>query len=339
VIFKRKHTKGEFMCYHHLTRDQRCQLYILKKRGESVIRIAEELGVHRSTIYRELKRNRGNKGYRYKQAQEKALARKSIVSKRRPKMTSETILLIKEKLALQWSPEQISGWLKRHKYSLAVSHETIYKYIWQDKSKGGLLYKQLRHNGKKYNKRSKGAAGRGCIPNRIDITERPSIVEEKSRLGDWELDTIIGKGHKGAIVSMVERASKLTKLVLVSNKTAKQVEEALIDRLTDVKEFVLTLTADNGKEFAYHQEVSKALGSDFFFATPYHSWERGLNEHTNGLVRQYFPKDKLFDEISSEELDRVEILLNNRPRKVLQYYSPQEIFDRLSEPSFVAVAS
>ena len=240
------------------------------------------------------------------------------------------ISAVEDKLMLyQWSPVQISGWLKKQKKE-HVSHETIYKHIWIKKKDGGVLYKNLRHHGKKYNKRSKGTAGRGCIPGRIDIDKRPSIVEEKTRLGDWELDTIIGTGQSGAIVSMVERTSKLTKLFSVAHRTAEAVARALIQRLGSIKLFVHTLTSDNGKEFANHQEVSAELEADFYFAKPYHSWERGLNEHTNGLVRQYFPKEKRFDEISQKELERVELLLNNRPRKILNFETPQEVFDRLS---------
>lgn len=316
--------------YHHLTRDQRCQIYTLNKRGDSVLTIADELGVHRSTIYRELKRNTGKRGYRFKQASEKALDRRLIASRQKQKMTNVTTCIIKEKLGLQWSPVQISGWLKGQVGMKAVSHETIYQYIWADKHKGGGLYKNLRHSGKKYNKRSKGTAGRGCIPNRVDIDERPSIVEEKTRLGDWELDTIIGKGQSGTIVSMVDRASKLAMLVKTSGKTAQEVTDALLSRLLPLKEFTHTLTADNGKEFANHQLISEALDSGFYFAKPYHSWERGLNEHTNGLVRQYFPKSKRFDEISDAKLMEVEILLNNRPRKVLEFFTPIEVFHRLS---------
>ena len=316
--------------YHHLTRDQRCQIYALKKRGDSISIIANELEVHRSTIYRELKRNAGKRGYRFKQANQKALERRKIASNQKRKMTSATVSFIEEKLKLQWSPVQISGWLRKQVGMTTVSHETIYQHVWADKRAGGSIYKELRHSGKKYNKRSKGTAGRGCIPNRVDIDERPAIVEEKSRLGDWELDTIIGTGQSGAIVSMVDRASKLTMLVKTSGKTAQEVTRALLSRLSPIKEFVLTLTADNGKEFANHQEVSVALDSGYYFAKPYHSWERGLNEHTNGLVRQYFPKSKRFDEISSEDLMEVEILLNNRPRKVLDFLSPIEVFEQLS---------
>lgn len=163
-------------------------------------------------------------------------------------------------------------------------------------------------------------------------------MEKKARLGDWELDTIIGAKHVGAIVSMVERRSKLTKLVKISHKTADNVEKALLERLSSIKEFVYTLTADNGKEFANHQNVSSKLEAGFYFAKPYHSWERGLNEHTNGLVRQYFPKSMSFDDVSVEDLEKVEILLNNRPRKVLEFETPQEVYDRLTtEPLVVAL--
>jgi len=323
--------------YHHLTYDERCQIYTLKKRGDSLSNIAKELGVHPSTIYREIKRNSGKRGYRYKQAHEMRLSRRLESPPPNQKMTPQLIDKIKKKLKLQWGPVQISGWLKRHGEN-SVSHETIYKHIWKDKHLGGFLYKELRHRGKKYNKRSKGTAGRGCIPGRVDIKERPLIVEEKTRLGDWELDTIIGTGQSGAIVSMVERTSKLTKLVKIPNKTAELVEQALLERLQPIKEFVHTLTSDNGKEFANHLNVSSQLKAGFYFATPYHSWERGLNEHTNGLVRQYFPKEKRFDTISSRDLEKVEELLNNRPRKVLNFETPLEAFNRLTTvPLFIAL--
>jgi IS30 family transposase len=317
--------------YHHLDRDQRCQLYALKERGDSLPAIAQILKVHRSSVHRELKRNTGKRGYRHKQADENAKRRRNKTCQTKKKLTPAMVAIIEEKLRLQWSPVQISGWLKKNGYAKAVSHETIYQHIWQDKRNGGSLYGDLRHHGKKYNKRSKGTAGRGCIANRIDIKERPSIVEEKIRLGDWELDTIIGAGQSGAIVSMVERTSKLTKLAKVSRKTAEETESALVEKLNPVREFVCTLTADNGKEFANHQKIGSALDADFYFATPYHSWERGLNEHTNGLVRQYFPKCKRFDLVSNDSLEKVEVLLNNRPRKILNFSTPLEVFTQLSE--------
>ena len=324
--------------YHHLTIDQRCQLYTLLERGDSVFTIAKVLDLHRSTIYRELERNSGKQKYRYKQANRKATDRRQVASNLNSKMTPDTIAIIEEQLRLQWSPVQISGSLRKQGDSRAVSHETIYQYIWKDKRKGGSLYKELRHSGKKYNKRSKGTAGRGCIPNRVDIDERPPIVEEKSRLGDWELDTIVGTAQSGVIVSMVERRSKLVKLVLLPRRTANEVGQVLVERLEPIKDFVHTLTADNGKEFAGHVAVAEALEAGFYFAKPYHSWERGLNEHTNGLVRQYFPKTMRFDEITIEKLMEVEILLNNRPRKILGFATPQEVFNELSKATALKIA-
>jgi IS30 family transposase len=316
-------TKG----YHHLTKDQRCQLYTLKDIGKSIGSIATKLEVHRSTLHRELARNQGERGYRFQQANEKAYERKNSVATNGLKMTEKMITFVKEGLKSQWSPEQISGRLKLERGHESVSHETIYKHIWKDKKKGGTLHLQLRHNGKKYNKRGSGKAGRGCIPGRVDISERPLIVEEKSRIGDWEIDTIIGKGHKGAVVSMVDRHSKLTLLAQVARKTAHEVEEALTTRLKDLADFVLTLTADNGKEFSNHQVIAKKLGATVYFAHPYRSWERGLNEHTNGLIRQYLPKSERLDMVTESTLREIENLLNNRPRKVLQYRTPLEVFN------------
>lgn len=319
--------------YHHLDRDQRCQLYTLKKRGDSISTIAKDLTVHRSTVYRELSRNKGKRGYRYQQADEKARVRQFQAHSLPRKMATKTQTLINEKLAMQWSPQQIAGWLQKENYEHAISHETIYKYIWKDKRNGGMLYKELRHRDKKYNQR-KGAAGRGCIPHRIDISQRPPIVEEKIRLGDWEVDTIIGKGKSGVIVSIVDRASKLVVLAYVHSRTAKAVEDSIIERLAPIKAHVHTITSDNGKEFSAHKNISTALEAEFYFATPYHSWERGLNEHTNGLVRQYFSKSQHFDKITPENLASVESLLNTRPRKALQFATPLERFQQLSGRTF-----
>jgi len=313
--------------YHHLTYSIRCQIYALKARGDSLRAIGRTLGVHHTNIGRELRRNSDLNGYCYETAHSKAIRRRHLAPNKR--LTPKIITVIENRIRLQWSPVQISGWLKRHAKD-HVSHETIYQHIWRNKRKGGLLYKDLRRKGKKYNKRSKVNAGRGCIPGRVDIDQRPEIVEEKTRLGDWELDTIIGAGHRGAIVSMVERRSKLTKLVVVPNKTAQNIETALIEKLRPLKKFVYTLTSDNGKEFANHQSVGSKLDAGFYFAKPYQSWQRGLNEHTNGLIRQYFPKGQSFINIPPQAIERVEMLLNTRPRKILNFETPLETFTRLS---------
>lgn len=318
--------------YHHLTNTQRCQLDTLKKRGDSPDQIAKMLNVHRSTIYREMARNRKDEFYVFEEANEQALERRKKANMGRTKLNEELKAVLQEKLSLQWSPEQISGRLKKDVSPHKVSHETIYKYVRRDKSNGGYLFQNLRHRGKKYVKRASKNAGRGCIPGRVDIQNRPAIVEKKERLGDWELDTIIGKKHQGAIVTMVDRASKMVKLVNVPHKTAKEVSRALIKALKPFKKYVLTLTSDNGKEFAGHAKIGKRLKARFFFATPYHSWERGLNEHTNGLVRQYLPKSTSFKVLSHEKLQEIEDLLNNRPRKILNYLTPIEMFHKLRYP-------
>ncbi len=328
VIFVENHQKEGSVphFYQQLTYSERCQISALKERGDCPAQIAKQLKRHRSTISREIKRNANADKYHSTQAENKAQQRRF----RNPiKITLQLALSIAEKLKLQWSPEQISGRLKKE--GISISHESIYKHIWQDKKCGGFLYKQLRHSGKKYNHRSKGSAGRGCIPNRIDIDQRPSIAESKMRVGDWELDTIIGADHDGVIISMVDRHSKLTRLIKAKDKTAASVRDGIIEALGPIRAFVHTLTSDNGKEFASHNEVALDLNADFFFAKPYHSWERGLNEHTNGLVRQYLPKGTRFSACSQAQLDAIQTLLNERPRKVLNFHTPQEVFQKWVE--------
>lgn len=307
--------------YQHVTRDQRCQIYAFKSMDMSLRNIAKKIGKNVSTISREISRNTGLRGYRINQADSRACERRSNASKSPKKLTDELKTQIECKLLEDWSPDQISGRFKLDGNSISL--ETIYQHIWRDKRAGGQLYKHLRHNGKKYNKRSYGKAGRGCIPNRIDITMRPSIVEEKSRVGDWEGDTIISAGSRSAILSYVDRYSKFTLLKKIGKKTAENVRQATAEKMHSLP--VFTITYDNGKEFSGHQDIAKDLNAQCFFAAPYHSWERGLNEHTNGLVRQYVPKLFDFKDLSDEEMQDIENRLNNRPRKVLQYKTPFEM--------------
>jgi transposase, IS30 family len=317
--------------YRHLTYGERCQIIAYKRSNISNVEIARQLGVHRSSIGRELKRNRSTTGYCPDKAETLKEERRHKASSTPLKMIQELIELIESKLYIEWSPVQISGWLKERNQQFSVSHERIYQHIWQDKKAGGKLFRHLRHRGKKYNKRGKGTAGRGCIPNRVDIDQRPKIAELKQRVGDWELDTIIGCRQQGALVSMVDRASKLTKLAKIPAKLAQCVNTVMLMRLEPIKDFVLTMTADNGKEFAGHEEIAAILGAGFYFAKPYHSWERGLNEHTNGLVRQYFPKGTNFLTVTHQQVQHVENLLNNRPRKVLNFKTPLEMFESLTK--------
>jgi transposase, IS30 family len=312
--------------YHHLTYEQRCQIFALLQSGHSQAAIARQIGVNRSTISRELARNSGKRGYRFKQAQAKASGRRKAASLVPRKMTPGLVSQIEEKLTQeQWSPDQISGRLRKQGIAF-ISHECIYQHVWADKKNGGNLYLHLRHSGKKYNRRKGKNAGRGLIPNRVDIDQRPAAAARKSRIGDWEADTIIGAGRKGAILSHVDRKSKYTKLAKLPDKSSAAVVRACARVLRPVADRIKTITYDNGKEFAAHVKIAASLGARSYFAKPYHSWERGLNEHTNGLVRQYFPKGTDFTTLTHAEVQRVEDKLNSRPRKILGYKTPREVF-------------
>ena len=325
------------MSYHHLTQEQRSQIQALKSMGHTQIEIAKAIGTHPSTISRELSRNTGKRGYRYQQANRLASFRRFQASSSPKKMTKEVVSFIEVKLIEeQWSPEQISGVLAANDNS--VSHTIIYHHIWNDRHNGGNLYKHLRHKGKKYNYKGGKKAGRGCIPNRVDISNRAKIVERKNRLGDWEGDTIVGAKHKGAIVSMVDRKSKFTLLALVDRATAENVNRAIIESFERYNNLpAKTATFDNGKEFSKHHELTNILKMPCYFATPYHSWERGLNEHTNGLVRQYLPKKTDFLAVSDETIFEIEDKLNNRPRKVLGYRTPLEVMQGNLRPQKIAL--
>jgi IS30 family transposase len=309
--------------YNQLTQATRYQIEILLKAGKSQKAIAELVNVSPSTICRELQRNTGKRGYRPRQAQSKAETRRRLAAKPL-KMTMAAIGLIEAKIKDDWSPGQVSGWLKREQCT-AVSHERIYQHIWTDKLEGGSLYKHLRHSGKKrkqYGSKDK----RGQIRNRVSIDDRPCIVSEKTRLGDWEIDTVIGKNHQGALVTIVDRVSKFTLIKKVASKHADVVTEATIILLRPYLDKTITITADNGKEFAGHEKIKAALDADVYFAHPYSSWERGLNENTNGLIRQYFTKGSSFENITDEDIEAVMEKLNHRPRKTLNYKTPHAVF-------------
>ena len=323
--------------YHHLTYGSRCQIYALRKSGLSIRGVARALEMSASTVSRELRRNRGRRGYRMKQAQRYAALRRRLASSRPRKLTAECWSWIEGKLGLQWSPEQIAGRL-RLEGGPSVGKTWIYHQVWKDRAKGGTLYRNLRRRGKKANRRGGCGAGRGVIPGRVDIAERPAVVESKRRVGDWELDTIIGARHRDALVSMVDRCSKFTFLRLVERQTSSAVGGAVLACLRPASALAHTLTADNGKEFAGHREVAVGLSAGFYFATPYHSWERGLNEHTNGLVRQYFPKATDFTGVGDAWVRQVQALLNGRPRRVLGYRTPAEVFGEALEAAGVSRA-
>lgn len=309
------------MRYKQLTCEQRYQIYALLKMGHTQTEIAKAIHRHKGTISRELKRNTGLRGYRPKQAHESALNRRNHTQGRIQKETWE---LVNEKIRLDWSPEQISGWLKR-KHATHISHEWIYQHILADKRTGGKLYCHLRLQ-KKRRKRYGSYERRGQLPNRVSIEERPAIVMKRERVGDWEVDTIIGKRHRKAIVTLTERKTRFALLQKVDYRTADQVSKSIIDLLQPLSDYVLTITADNGKEFAEHQLIAKTLKSDFYFAPPFAAWERGTNENMNGLVRQYVPKSHDFSSLSDTDLQWITNRLNHRPRKCLDFKSPFEVF-------------
>ncbi len=303
------------MNYTHLTREERYQIYALKKAGHTQSEIATVLERSASTISRELTRNRGRRGYRPKQAHGKSVERRAVNARR---IDEATWQFAQAMLAQEWSPEQISG-------HAAISPETVYQRVYADKRAGGSLWKSLRCQ-KQRKKRYGKIERRGIIPNRLSIEDRPAIVETRSRIGDWEADTIIGKNHRQAIVSIVERKSGFTLIRKVERKTAQAVTEAMTALLRPHRSKVHTVTSDNGKEFAGHEEIATALKADFYFAHPYASWERGTNENTNGLIRQYFPKNRDFTTITQQEIDLAMERLNNRPRKRLGFQTPSQVF-------------
>ena len=307
--------------YHQLTECQRYQIYALKKAGHDQQSIATTLEVAPSTICRELRRNQGQRGYRPGQAHQHALARRRAKAKA-TKMTPAVIERIEADLRQEWSPEQIAGRLAATD-GLRLSTERIYQHIRADRQAGGTLYRHLRHSQKKRKKRYGKADARGQIKDRVSIDQRPAIVEEKSRIGDWEIDLVLGGQGTGALVSVVERRSRYTVLGKVCSKQAEPVATATIALLAPYKEHTQTITADNGKECPpCHDQPSVGRGGLFCPSLP---WERGLNENTNGLIRQYVPKGTALDTLSDEQVHHIMDRLNHRPRKGLAFQTPHEI--------------
>jgi len=314
--------------YRQLTEEDRIEIYAMKQAGKEQNKIALKLGVHPSTISRELARNTGLRGYRPKQAQQKTLHRR-FTARKALKMMPETIDYIESKLAEQHSPEQIAERMKLDPgwHGPVVSHERIYQHVWQDKAQGGMLYKHLRIGGTKQRRKRRNSRDmRGTIKNRVGIQERPNIVERKIRIGDWEGDTVVGKNHQGALVTLVDRKSKLTLIGKVDRYTAEAVEITIISLMELLPRRNYTLTVDNGKEFASHESIADTLQIKVYFADPYSAWQRGLNENTNGLIRQYVPKGSDVRSLTDRQIQHIMDRLNNRPRKSLGFLTPNEVF-------------
>jgi IS30 family transposase len=316
------------MSYSHLSIDQRNYLYQLQQEQElSQREIAKLIGCSQSTICRELKRNKTEQGWYLPDTAQILAETKRRESKTTfNNITELTVNEIKARLKKYHSPEQIAGRLKMEGKEW-VSHETIYQMIYQDHQGLGEYQKYLRQGRKKRKRRGRLKGKRGIIPNRVGIEQRPAIAEEKKEIGHWESDTVIGGNHLGVLVTHVDKASKFLVAGLGKNKRSKQMNEVTERLFKEIsQEKIKTFTCDNGKEFSGHVELSRVLLASFYFATPYHSWERGLNEHTNGLLRQFFPKGTNFKIVKPEEVQKAVELINNRPRKCLAYQTPFEVF-------------
>lgn len=309
--------------YSHLTQAERYQISCLLKANCSRIEIANILNRHKSTIGREINRNTGQRGYRPKQADKLAIERKSNNAN---KITGFCWAYVTYLIKKKYSPEQVNGRLKLDGWAEVPSIERIYQFIYAARGNKASLREHLRCQKQRRKRYGSGQNRRGKIVNRVDITKRPELANTRSRLGDFEGDTVVGNKHKGVLVTLVDRKSLELKMKPLSRKLSADVSDACINKLKN--EVVHTLTLDNGLEFAKHEDITQATGIQVYFAKPYCSWERGTNENTNGLIRQFFPKSMRLDQLTDNEVQVVEDNLNNRPRKKLGYLTPLEVKSR-----------
>jgi transposase, IS30 family len=316
------------MSYSHFSSCERFTLYRLRTTENlSMSIIAKRMKRSKSSISRELRRNRINVTlYLPDTAQTKMATRRQASKQLFMSVSDSTINEIKQRLELYHSPEQLSGRLKYEGLE-SISHETIYQMVYANHQGLG-KYQQYLRQGQKQRRRRKGLyQKRGTIPGRVGIEHRPTIADEKTQIGHWESDTVIGVNHTGIIVTHVDKASKYLLAGLAKNKTVQQINQVTMGLFEHIEQgFRKTMTLDNGREFCGHQKLADVLGLQCFFANPYHSWERGLNEHTNGLLRQFFPKGTNFKIVKPEALQRAVDLINHRPRKSLDYQTPYEVF-------------
>ena len=309
------------MHYTHLAEPERYYIYQCLKSGKAIRQIAREINRKASTISRELSRNTGLCGYRYQQANKKSQKRQAVKGKTR--ILPQTWLTVERGICLDLSPEQVSGSLALQ--GIFISHEWIYQYILANKKLGGTLYTHLRCQRKRKRRYGKPDK-RGQIKDRVSIDLRPAVVNERSRLGDWEADCVEGNKGGSVLVTLAERKSRLALVGKAKNKSALEVTRVILSLLAPIKDCVHTITYDNGKEFSYHAEISKKLEASGYFAHAYHSWERGLNENTNGLLRQCFPKGKSLTDITQDKVVEAMCRLNWRPRKCLRFKTPYTAF-------------
>ncbi len=311
------------MNYTHLTEVERYQIQALLEAGLTLTAIADQMDRHKSTISREIGRNQGVYRYSARAAQIKARKRCANDGNAR-QITQDVWHQVDCRIRQEWSPEQISGRFKQDGIGL-VSHEAIYRHVYRDKRSGGQLHCHLRCQKSKRRRYGAGYDRRGRLHDRRSISDGPSIVEQRLRIGDWEGDTVLGKRGMKAMVTLVDRASRYTLIGKVERRSAPAVRDLIIRMLRPWKEVSHTLTCDNGKEFAAHRSIAERLKIDCYFADPYASWQRGTNEQTNGLIRQYVPKSTNLDTVSGKDIDQIMHRLNHRPRKTLNWRTPFEV--------------
>lgn len=316
------------MSYKHLTLEERYHIEAYKEAGYKQNDIAKKIGVNPSTISRELKKNstKVHKRYTAKKANKVASDRRMNASRKSNRKLDKKLKKTLTKYILEdWSPEQISARLKLID-GTDISFVRIYQFIEQDRQEGGDLYTHLRFYHTGHRRAKYGAKSKGRIKDRVSISQRDEIVDKKSRIGDWEIDTIVGGKQKGAITTIVERVTSLVRISIPTSKKAMDIENETIRIMSPLKDKIYTITSDNGLEFSNHKNISKALNYNHYFCHPYSSWERGLNEYTNGLIRQYIPKGSSFENITPKYIKMIEDKLNNRPRKALAWKTPNEAF-------------
>jgi IS30 family transposase len=321
------------MPYKHLTENERYVISHLNCAGFSLREIARRINRHHATVSRELKRNNpeyDNATYWYDWTHLEALKRRRKARHHRRRSSQRLVHYVKQRLEADWSPEIIAAKLKidyPDDEEMRASHETIYRWIYSDAKEGGTLYHHLRRRRKKRSRQKRYGSGRRFIPGRVGISERPDIVETRERFGDWEGDTMEGKKSTGYMATHVERRSRFLIAAKLLDKKAESLTLESVKAFCRIpKERRKTLTVDNGKEFARFKELENKTGLTVYFADPYSAWQRGTNENTNGLLRQYFPKGTDFRNVTEEELAFTVKKLNHRPRKCLGYQSPYEVF-------------
>jgi len=324
MILSSAKTKEASVTYHQLTSHDRYMLAALRKQGLNQSEIARNLGRHRSTICREIQRNssRHDGGYRPSRACEMTAGRRSR-SRRKSHFSRADLNLVERLLRRQWSPDQISGRLRSLR-RLFISHETIYRHVWNDRFYGGSLFTHLRCSGKQRRKKYGSYDSRGRLAGKRHISERPTAIDDRSQPGHWEIDTVIGNDSLDCIVTLVERQSGFTLIGKLKARTKEQTNLRTLQLIRKHADCFKSITADNGTEFHDYELVEKSTGVTFYFATPHHSWERGTNENTNGLIRQYIPKRTSMAKLTQRDCSAIASKLNHRPRKRLAYRTPQE---------------